>query len=141
MGRRTPAEAVRAALDRLMDQRIAAAAKLAKLDEEINEIRNVLGVAVPVADAVAVNTPSGHLSHHLVPARPAMAGERPPVDPNAPKKTLEQLMVEAARNPAPPGLPPEERPPFVELTQDQVLSTEGLDNVSPRDNMGPGRMM
>ena len=141
MARRTPAEAVRAALDRLLDQRIAAAARLAKLDDEINEIRSVLGIAAPVADAVAVNTPSGHLSHHLVPARPAMAGERPPADPNAPKKTLQQLMEEAKANPPPVGLPPEERPPFAELTQDQVLSTDGLDNVSPRDNMGPGRMM
>lgn len=70
-----------------------------------------------------------------------MAGERAPVDPDAPKKTLQQLMQEAAANPAPPGLPPEERPPFQELTQDAVLTKDGLDNVSPNDNMGAGRWM
>lgn len=137
MGRRTPAEAVRAALDRLLDQRIAAAAKLAKLDEEINEIRSVLGITDLIASAPVAGDPRIVLE----PKRPPMAGDRPPVDPNAPKKTLAQLMQEAAANPAPPGLPPEQRPPFEELTQDKVLSTDGLDNVSPRDNMGPGRMM
>lgn len=137
MARRTPAEAVRAALERLLDQRIAAAARLAKLDDEIAEIQCMLPSA-PV-DTFKAGDPAAAVDG--LPQRPAMAGDRPPVDPNAPKKTLAQLMQEAAANPAPPGLPPEERPPFSELTQDQVLSTDGLDNVSPRDNMGPGRMI
>lgn len=71
--------------------------------------------------------------------RPAMAGERLPVDPNAPKKTLQELMAEAARNPAPLGLDPDERPPFEELAQDAVLTKDGLESVSPSDNMGAGR--
>lgn len=133
MGRRTPAEAVRAALERLLDQRIAAAARLAKLDEEIAEIQAMIGIQPATAPAPAAAA--------LAPARPAMAGERPPVDPNAPKKTLAQLMQEAAANPAPPGLGPDERPPFQELTQDAVLTKDGLDNVSPSDTQGPGRWM
>lgn len=130
MARRTPAEAVRAALDRLLDQRLAAATRLQKLDEEIAEIQAMLGITQVVTVATA-----------LPAARPAMAGERPPVDPNAKPKTLPELMAEAARNPAPPGLPPEERPPFEELTQAAVLSNDGLENLAPNDTMGPGRMM
>ena len=129
--RRTPAEAVKAALDRLLDQRITAAARLAAIDEEINEIRSTLGIAAPAPVVAAAPAPG----------RPMMAGERAPVDPDAPKKTLQQLMQEAAANPAPPGLPPEERPPFQELTQDAVLTKDGLDNVSPSDSMGAGRWM
>ena len=135
MGRRTPAEAVRAALDRLLDQRISAAARLAKIDEEINEIRSVLGIAAPLELVVPAAASS--------PGRPLMAGEGPraPVDPNAPKKTLAQMMQEAAANPAPPGLGPDERPPFQELTQDAVLTKDGLENISPGDSGGPGRWM
>ena len=135
MARRTPAEAVKAALDRLLDQRIAAAGRLAKLDEEITEIQAMLGIVVPAPQA-AQPAPAA-------PGRPLMAGEGPraPVDPNAPKKTLQQMMQEAAANPAPPGLPPEERPPFQELTQDAVLSTDGLEHLAPNDTMGAGRIM
>lgn len=130
MGRRTPAQAVKAALDRLLDQRIAAAARLAKIDEEINEIRSTLGIAAPAPEPASATAPGA--------AKPAMAGPR---DPDAKPKTLPELMAEAMRNPAPPGLGPDERPPFQELTQDAVLTKDGLDNVSPSDNMGAGRWM
>lgn len=130
MARRTPAQAVRAALDRLLKQRESAAERLAKLDDEIAEIQTMLGIQTVTLPAQAA-----------APGRPAMAGERPAVDPKAPKKSLDQMMREAKDNPAPPGASPDERPPFVPHDERGGLPELSADGVAPADNQGAGRWM
>lgn len=124
--RKSPAEAAKAAVERLLKQRGKLQAQLDKVDAEIAEVHGALGVQPVARPAPATATPP----------KPAMAGAP---DSSEPKKSMGELMAEALKNPdqfkpgpRAPFIPPEER----DGAPEKSLTTEG---VSPADNMGAGR--
>lgn len=126
--RKSPAEAAKTAVERLLKQRGKLQAQLDKVDAEIAEVHGALGV-----QAVARPAPAP-----AAPPKPAMAGDQSAS--TAPKKNMAELMADARRKDEfpvntgarAPFIPPEER----DGAPEKSLTTEG---VSPADNMGAGR--
>lgn len=128
MGRRTPAESARIAVQRLRDQRAAYVAKVAEIDGQLAGLG--IGVAAePLPAAAAIPAAS---------ARPAMAdlsaASAGMTDADA-KASLQAAIADAHRNPMPLSTQP--RPQFRPFELADLGANN--DNTSPADNQGAGR--